>query len=471
MGLWFDVTDEKWKLVDEYDSTPTGTINTADSSFSLATLVADTFEGSLIGAVTGNAQTASALATGRDFSLTGDITASAVSFDGTGNVTLTTAYNPGSIVNADINASANIADSKLATISTAGKVSNSATTATSANTGSAIIARDASGNFAGGTFTGEVNRDAQTTVTAGTYGSATAIPVITIDANGFVDSAGTVGVSGITGVNFDSSNGTLTIQTSGTDFADVLTLDPFTTADLTENTNLYHTTSRARSAISAGGDLSYNSSTGVMSFTESDRSPADIRGLFSAGGDLSYNSGTGQFSFTDSAQHTSAEIRAMFSAGGDLSYNSGTGQFSVTKFTTANARSSISLTDAGGAGSASYNSGTGVITYNGPSDTEIRGKISAGGDLAYNSTTGVVSFTERTDGEVRGLISAGGDLSYNSGTGVMSFSETYSTASELLTAVKTVDGATSGLDADLLDGEHGAYYRINVYNNAGTLLN
>ena len=475
MGLWFDVTDEKWKIIDEYDSTPTGTINAADSSFSLATLVANTFEGNLIGAVTGNAQTASALATGRNFSLTGDITASAVSFDGTGNVTLTTAYNPGSIVNADINATANIADSKLATITTAGKVNNSATTATSANTASAIIARDASGNFAGGTFTGEVNRDAQTTVTAGTYGSATAIPVITVDANGFVDSMGTIGVSGITGVDFNNSDGTLTINTSGSDFSDVLTLDPFTTADLTENTNLYHTTARVRSAISvdSGSDLSYNSTTGVISFTESDRSPADIRGLFSAGGDLSYNDSTGQFSFTDSAQHTSAEIRAMFSAGGDLTFNSGTGQFSVTKFTTANARSSISLTDAGGAGSASYNSGTGVITYTGPSDAEIRGKISvdSGGDLSYNSTTGVVSFTQRTDAQVRGLISAGGDLSYNSSTGVMSFSETYSTASELLTAVKTVDGDSSGLNADLLDGQEGSHYRINVYNNAGTLLN
>lgn len=40
-----------------------------------------------------------------------------------------------------------IADTKLSTISTAGKVSNSATTATSANTASAIVARDSSGNF------------------------------------------------------------------------------------------------------------------------------------------------------------------------------------------------------------------------------------------------------------------------------------------------------------------------------------
>jgi hypothetical protein len=59
----------------------------------------------------------------------------------------------GTIVNADINASAAIADTKLATISTAGKVSNSATTATNANTANAIVARDASGNFSAGTIT------------------------------------------------------------------------------------------------------------------------------------------------------------------------------------------------------------------------------------------------------------------------------------------------------------------------------
>ena len=153
MGIFFDVTDEKWKLVDEYDSTPVGSINTGDASFSLATLVASRFEGNVTGALTGNADTATALATGRNFSLTGDITANAVSFDGTGAVQLTTAYNPGSIVNADINAAAAIADSKLATISTAGKVQNSATTATAANTGSAIVTRDPSGNFSAGSVT------------------------------------------------------------------------------------------------------------------------------------------------------------------------------------------------------------------------------------------------------------------------------------------------------------------------------
>ena len=57
------------------------------------------------------------------------------------------------IIDSDISNAANIADTKLATLTTAGKVANSATTATSANVSSAIIARDVSGNFSAGTIT------------------------------------------------------------------------------------------------------------------------------------------------------------------------------------------------------------------------------------------------------------------------------------------------------------------------------
>lgn len=111
------------------------------------------FSGPLFGTLTGNASTATTLQTARDFSLTGDITASAVSFNGSGNVQLTTAIAEGSIVNADISASAAIADTKLATISTAGKVANAATTATTANTDSTIVLRGAAGAFNSGLIT------------------------------------------------------------------------------------------------------------------------------------------------------------------------------------------------------------------------------------------------------------------------------------------------------------------------------
>jgi hypothetical protein len=81
-----------------------------------------------------------------------NVTGTVITTGDSGTVTSAMIAN-GTIVNADINASAAIADTKLATISTAGKVSNSATTATNANTVSAIVARDASGDFAAGDIT------------------------------------------------------------------------------------------------------------------------------------------------------------------------------------------------------------------------------------------------------------------------------------------------------------------------------
>ena len=79
--------------------------------------IAGTFTGNLTGNVTGtvsgNAGTATTLATARDFQLTGDVEASAVSFNGSGAVNLVTSYATGSIVNADINTSAAIASTKI----------------------------------------------------------------------------------------------------------------------------------------------------------------------------------------------------------------------------------------------------------------------------------------------------------------------------------------------------------------------
>ena len=66
-----------------------------------------------------------------------------------------------------------IADTKLSTIATALKVSNSATTATNANTASAIVARDASGNFSAGTITASLSGNATTATTAANVNNGT----------------------------------------------------------------------------------------------------------------------------------------------------------------------------------------------------------------------------------------------------------------------------------------------------------
>ena len=108
------------------DTTQTLTNKTLTSPTITGTgAIAGTFTGNLTGNVTGNvsgtsgsttgnAATATALATARTFQLTGDVEASGVTFDGTGNVSLTTVIGTGAIVNADVNTSAQIAYGKLA---------------------------------------------------------------------------------------------------------------------------------------------------------------------------------------------------------------------------------------------------------------------------------------------------------------------------------------------------------------------
>lgn len=115
----------------------------------------------------------------------------------TGTVT-STMIADGTIVNADINASAAIADTKLATISTGGKVSNSATTATSANTASAIVARDGSGNFTAGTITATMVTISGTTTNSTDVATKSYVDNVTagINTHGQVVAASTANISG-----------------------------------------------------------------------------------------------------------------------------------------------------------------------------------------------------------------------------------------------------------------------------------
>jgi len=262
------------------------------------------------------------------------------------------------------------------------------------------------------------------------------------------DGSGLTGVTSYVKSNFDSDFGTKTTTdlTEGsnlyyTDNRFDIRLATKSTSDLSEGSNLYYTTARAASdaknAISitdAGGDgsLTYAPSTGVITYTGP--SASEVRAHLVAGTGITYNSGTGVFSTTD----------------GDIVHDNLSGFVANEHID----HSSVTLT-----------AGTG---------------LTGGGTIAASRTFNVIggkgiianaNDIQVDSANIRGMFSASGNLSYDSGTGVFTASETYSTASQLLTAIKTVDGTTSGLDADLLDGQHGTHYRINVYNSAGTLLN
>jgi hypothetical protein len=126
------------------------------------------------------------------------------------------AITPGSIYDSMIAPSANIVDTKLATIATAGKISNSATTATNVNTASAIVARDASGNFSAGTITAALAGNALTVTTnANLTGDVTSVGNATAIASGVIVDADVNASAAIAGTKISPNFGSQTVQTIG----------------------------------------------------------------------------------------------------------------------------------------------------------------------------------------------------------------------------------------------------------------
>ena len=250
-----------------------------------------------------------------------------------------------------------------------------------------------------------------------------------------------------------------------------VTQSQISTDNVTEgSTNLFTTAARTRGHISVTGDLAYNASTGVISYTipttiasisnhdtgdltegtnlyyTDERVDDRVNALITAGTGLTKtyddasNTYTLAFSFsefdTDSVVEgstnlftTAARTRTHFTYGTGITHSGGT--LSVTQadidtdnitegssnlFTTA-ARTRTHFTYGTG---ITHSSGTLSVTQS-DIDTDnvtegstnlfttaarTRGHISVGGDLAYNSGTGVISFTERTDAQVNTLADA-----------------------------------------------------------------
>ena len=171
-----------------------------------------------------------------------------------------------------------------------------------------------------------------------------------------------------------------------------------TTADLSENTNLYYTNARSRAAISvtdSGGDgsLAYNNSTGVITYTGPSAAEARAHLSVASGSGLSYNSSTGEFgtSAIPNGQLANSSLTI-----GSTSVSLGATQDTFTGLTSLASGTLISGTDEG---ANSIKLASGNITFEGSTadanETTLTAADATGGDktLTLPNETGTILST------------------------------------------------------------------------------
>jgi len=167
------------------------------------------------------------------------------------------------------------------------------------------------------------------------------------------------------------------------------TLDTLAVA---ENTNLYYTDTRARAAISATGSLSYNSSTGVISFTQgnTDTVAEGSSNLYYTDARADARAQLKIDALVDSAPGTLDTLNELAAAlGDDANFSTTITNSIATKLAIADFNSTFD-TRLGTKTTSDLTEGTNLYY----TDARARASISATGSLSYNSTSGVISFTQ-----------------------------------------------------------------------------
>ena len=234
---------------------------------------------------------ATALQNARTFEITGDVVASAISFDGTGNVSLAATIQPNSVAlgnDTTGNYVTSITNGSYITGADGGSEGSILTigvAATSTNTANQIVARDASGNFSASTITANLTGTATTAtnladaanITTGTISTSRLTGTYNIDISGNAATATyaiNVGIStyaDIAGIATYAINaGVSTSVIGGIASVTNLTVSGITTLGITSSTQLT-TQSVNSSGIVTGSSFRpstgyYQSANGTNSF-------------------------------------------------------------------------------------------------------------------------------------------------------------------------------------------------------------
>ena len=194
--------------------------------------------GTITAALSGNATTATSWATGRTLSLTGDVTGTSASFDGSGNISISTTIAADSVAlgtDTTGNYVASITNGSYITGGNGGSEGAGLTLAvdaTTTNTASKVVARDASGNFSAGTITAALSGNATTATTL-----ATARNIQGVSFNGSADITVVTAGTGVTVSGTQVSIGQAVATSSNVTFANMTSTGVLTVSNGSTTSN------------------------------------------------------------------------------------------------------------------------------------------------------------------------------------------------------------------------------------------